>query len=65
MVLNIELLEGAIIEFKGVFYVAAVEDYTLTIKELFTGLRVQGSELEQEVLRAYFEAIKQQTNEAQ
>lgn len=61
MVLNIELLDGAVMEYLGVFYVATVENSTLVIKELFTGIRAASSDLEVKVLRAFFEAIQNQT----
>lgn len=61
MVLNIELLDGAIVEHDGSFYVALVEENRLTIQELFTGLRASDSEQEKAVLITLFETIKQQS----
>ncbi len=59
MVLNVELLDGATLEYKGVFYLLIYENKRLTITELFTGVRPDGSELELEIMREVMKQIAQ------
>jgi hypothetical protein len=61
MVINIELLDGATIEHLEVFYTLVVDDARVTVKELFTGLRVGNSELESEIMRCIIKDIEEQT----
>ncbi len=39
MVLNVELLDGATVEYKDVFYLLRYENGRVNITELFTGVR--------------------------
>ncbi|HCM1516428.1 hypothetical protein [Vibrio parahaemolyticus] len=59
MVLNVELLDGATLEYEGVFYLLSYENKRLTITELFTGVRPDGSELELEIMREVMKQIEQ------
>ncbi|WP_411852849.1 hypothetical protein [Vibrio cholerae] len=57
MVLNVELLDGATVEYKDVFYLLRYENGRVNITELFTGVRCPDSETEKEVMRAIVQAV--------
>lgn len=61
MVINIELIDGALIEYKDKFYSVLIEDHRATIKELFTGLSVRDSLLESDIMREIMVSIEKQT----
>jgi hypothetical protein len=62
MVINIDLLDGATVLHKGIFYVSSVNDNKVDIRELFTGLKADSSLIEHDVMTAILEGIKEQTN---
>lgn len=51
MVLNVELLDGVIVEYKDVFYFFCYENGCVNIIELFMGVCCFDSEIEKEVMR--------------
>ncbi|HAT8542838.1 hypothetical protein [Vibrio vulnificus] len=58
MVLNVELLDGATVEYKDVFYLLRYENGRVTITELFTGVRCSDSDTEKAVMRAIVQAVR-------
>jgi hypothetical protein len=57
MLINIDLLEGATLEYNGCFYTAHVNDKRLQICETFTGLAAPDSDTEKEVLKAMISEV--------
>ena len=62
MVINIDLLDGATIEYMDNFYTVAVDENRVQIHELFTGLLLRDSALEKSILKAIIDGIEKQTN---
>ncbi|KAB0285460.1 hypothetical protein F2P58_23385 [Vibrio fortis] len=60
MVINVELLDGAIVEHDNEFYQLRVEEQRLVITELFTSARCSDSTKEKEVMRTVFASISSQ-----
>lgn len=61
MVINIDLIDGALIEYKNNFYSVLIEEHRATVKELFTGLSIRDSSLEADIMRAIMASIEKQT----
>jgi len=61
MVINIDLLDGATIEYDDLFYTALVDENRLQINELFTGLQLRDSQKELNIIRAIINDIEKQT----
>jgi hypothetical protein len=62
MVINIDLLDGATIEYQDLFYTVAVDENRLQVNELFTGLQLRDSKKEMNIIRAIIKDIEKQTN---
>ncbi|MFW0965732.1 hypothetical protein ACEV9L_21945 [Vibrio parahaemolyticus] len=63
MVLNVELLDGATVEYKQTFYLLRYENGRVSITELFTGVRCPDSETEREVMRTIVQQVSKANQE--